>query len=76
MDGRVGEMAAEAKRFASRLRELTGREVTERDERLTTYEAEEMMRGMELPRRRKREKGLKDMLAATVLLREYLEEAG
>ena len=76
MDGSAGEMASEAKKFASRLRELTGREVTERDERLTTYEAEEMMRGMELSRRRKREKGLKDMLAATVMLREYLEEVG
>ena len=35
-----------------------------------------MLREMDLSRRRRQEKGLKDMLAATVLLKEYLEEVG
>jgi hypothetical protein len=35
-----------------------------------------MLRQMVLPRRKRREKGLRDMMAATVLLREYLEEEG
>lgn len=74
MDGSVGEMASEAKRFAARLTLLSDRPVVERDERLTSIEADEMIREMAVPRRRKREKGLRDMLAATLLLREYMAE--
>lgn len=76
MDGSAGEMAAEARKFATRLADLTGLQVAERDERLTSYEAGEMLREMSLGRRKRREKGRKDMLAATLLLREYLEEKG
>jgi putative Holliday junction resolvase len=76
MDGTVGEMATEAKKFAARLTELSGLPVVERDERLTSFEADEMLRQMNLPQRKRREKGLKDMLAATLLLKEYLEEIG
>ncbi|MCK5482880.1 MAG: Holliday junction resolvase RuvX, partial [Gemmatimonadetes bacterium] len=76
MDGSVGEMASEARKFAARLTALSGLQVLERDERLTSYEADEMLREMDLPRRRRREKGLRDMLAATLLLKEYLEETG
>jgi putative Holliday junction resolvase len=76
MDGTFGEMATEARAFAARLSALSGLPVVERDERLTSYEAEEMLRDMNLSRQRRQEKGLKDMLAATVLLKEYLEEVG
>ena len=76
MDGSEGEMAAETRRFATRLGAVTGLPVVGRDERLTSYEAEVMLREMQLPRRRRREKGLKDMLAATVLLRDYLADEG
>ncbi|MEE8572777.1 MAG: Holliday junction resolvase RuvX [Gemmatimonadota bacterium] len=76
MDGSVGEMASEARKFAARLTALSGLQVLERDERLTSYEADEMLREMDLPRRKRREKGLRDMLAATLLLKEYLEETG
>lgn len=74
MDGTAGEMASEARNFAARLALLSGVSVVERDERLTSYEADEMLREMELSRRRRRERGLRDRLAATLLLREYLEE--
>ncbi len=74
MDGTEGDMAVEGRRFANRLRELTGLSVLERDERLTSVEAEELVRAMDLPRRRKRDRGLRDMLAAMVLLRDFLEE--
>ena len=74
MDGTSGEMAAEARMFASRLATLSGLEVVERDERLTSHEASEMIREMALSARKRREKGLKDMLAATLLLREYMME--
>ena len=76
MDGSEGEMAAEAKEFAAQLAALTGCRIVERDERLSSYEAGEMLREMNLGRRMRREKGRKDMLAATLLLREYLEESG
>ena len=69
------KMAAEARAFASSLADLSGLEVLERDERLTSYEATEMLREMDLPRRKRHEKGLKDMLAATVLLRAFLAES-
>lgn len=75
MDGSEGEMATECRRFAARLRALTGAEVIERDERLTSFEAEELLREMDLPRRKKRDRGLLDMLAATLILREFLEES-
>jgi putative Holliday junction resolvase len=74
MDGTSGEMASEARMFASRLSALSGLEVVERDERLTSREASEMLRDMALSARKRREKGLKDMLAATLLLREYMTE--
>jgi putative Holliday junction resolvase len=74
MDGTSGEMASEARRFASRLAALSGLDVVERDERLTSFEAAEMIREMALSARKRREKGLKDMLAATLLLREYMTE--
>jgi len=75
MDGTAGEMAVEARRFAERIALLSGLEVVHRDERLSSYEAEELLREMQISRRKRREKGLKDMLAATVLLREYLGES-
>lgn len=75
MDGTEGDMAGESRRFAARLVELTGLDVRERDERLTSVEAEDMVREMHVPRKRRRDKGLRDMLAATVLLRDYLEES-
>jgi putative Holliday junction resolvase len=74
MDGTAGEMASEARRFAARVALLSGVSVVERDERLTSYEADEMLREMDLSRRKRREKGLKDMLAATLLLREFMAE--
>ncbi len=75
MDGEAGEMAAEARAFAASIASQSGLQVLERDERLTSYEAAEMLREMDLPRRKRREKGRKDMLAATVLLRAFLAES-
>ena len=45
MDGTFGEMATEARAFAARLSALSDLQVLERDERLTSYEAEEMRDG-------------------------------
>lgn len=71
MTGEAGEMAGEAARFAARLKKELGIEVELLDERLTSWEAEQMVAG-----RRSRRNGRRasfDDVAAATLLREYLE---
>lgn len=74
MDGSEGEMAREARQFARRLNAATGVEVRVRDERLTTVEAERTIRALDLPKKRREDRGLRDALAAAVLLDDYLRE--
>jgi putative pre-16S rRNA nuclease len=73
LDGMPGAMAAEAARFADRLRKQLGLPVDSLDERLSSWEAGQVI-GATAPRgrasRRKR-KGLDDV-AAAVILRDYL----
>lgn len=76
MDGSEGPMADEARHFARRLSELGGLPVHERDERLSSVEAERRLRELELPRAKRRERGRRDRLAAAVLLEDFLAEAG
>lgn len=74
MDGSEGEMAAEARRFGRRLGERTGVRVVERDERLTSVEAERRLRETGARRRARKRKGRADMVAAAILLEDYLGE--
>lgn len=74
MDGSEGEMALEAREFARRLGTATGIETVVRDERLTTVEAERMIRALDLPKRKREDRGLRDAMAAAVLLEDYLRE--
>lgn len=70
LSGEAGEMAAEAARFAARLRKETGVETELVDERLTSWEAQQLAGETSS----KRGKGVPlDDLAAAILLREYLE---
>jgi putative pre-16S rRNA nuclease len=71
LSGGAGEMAAEAERFAARLRKETGIETELVDERLTSWEAERAM--AESPSSRRRKRQALDDIAAAVLLREYLD---
>lgn len=71
MDGSEGPRALKTRRFARRLRELTGAPVLLWDERLSTFEAEQALR--EAGVRRENRKELVDMLAAQVILRSWLE---
>ena len=71
LDGHAGEMAEEASRFAARLQKELGLPVKLRDERLTTWEAEQTLR--EVTGRKGRGANV-DSVAAAILLREYLEE--
>lgn len=73
MDGTEGEMAREARRFGRRVAERTGLPVIEWDERLSTAAAERELRATTSRRRRRERKGLADAIAASMLLRGYLE---
>jgi len=73
LNGEAGEMAAEAARFASRLKRDLALDVELVDERLTTWEAEQTVNRSKSPSRRKQHPV--DHVAAAVLLREYLERA-
>jgi len=70
MSGEAGEMANETERFAARLRKELGIAVDLFDERLTSWEAEQMASEISTASRKNR-KSLDD-LAAAILLREYL----
>ena len=75
LDGRDGTGAEAARRFADLLGEATGLPVELQDERLTTAQAERALR--EAPARRRRgRKQVVDAMAATLLLRTYLERTG
>lgn len=71
MTGEVGEMADEAARFATRLRKELGIEVELVDERLTSWEAGQMM--AETGSARQPKESSLDDVAAAIFLREYLE---
>jgi putative holliday junction resolvase len=70
MDGTVGPRARAAQVFARRLEEATGIPVELCDERLSSFEAEERLKG--LPVRRNRRKLAIDAVAASVILETWL----
>lgn len=71
MDDTVGERAERTLEFQDRLQRRTGLTVVMQDERLTTVKADEMMDDMGiLPVDRKK---YVDMLAASVILQDYME---
>jgi putative Holliday junction resolvase len=82
LDGSHGEMAEEAQRFAERMRKQIGVAVEMADERLTSWEAERLFQE-EFGRKSKQIDGASrkkdaakftvDSVAATIVLREYLE---
>jgi len=72
MDGSAGEMALEARRFATTLGRMSGVEIVEWDERLTTVRAEREIQALGLKRSQRREKGRFDEMAATLMLTDYL----
>ena len=71
LDGRESQKSAEAREFGRWLAETTGVGVVFYDERFTTTEADHLMAGAHLTR--KRRKARRDMLAAQILLTAYLE---
>ncbi len=70
LNGQRGEMAEEAARFAARVQKELRLPVELRDERLTSWEAAQMVGELGMGKNA----GI-DSLAAAILLREYLDEA-
>ncbi|HXT85854.1 MAG TPA: Holliday junction resolvase RuvX [Verrucomicrobiae bacterium] len=68
--GHAGEMAKEASRFASRIKKELGLPVEMRDERLTSWEAEQTLKENS---GRKSTKTHLDSVAAAILLRDFLD---
>ena len=69
--GHAGEMAKEASRFASRIQKELGLPVQLRDERLTSWEAEQTLKENS---GRKSKKMHLDSVAAAILLRDFLDD--
>jgi putative holliday junction resolvase len=70
MDGTSGPAARAAEQFAQLLREATGLEVELHDERLSTFEAEDRLKGTP---KRSRRRAILDAVAAVVILESWLE---
>ena len=69
--GREGTSAGLARTFGDWLAGVTGLPITYHDERYTSVDAEDVLIAAGLKRRRR--KGLRDMLAARILLQNYLD---
>jgi putative Holliday junction resolvase len=70
MDGTMGDAAENTMRFIERLRAEIDVPIVTQDERLTSYEAEQMMRERGLNRAQRRQRS--DEVAATIILQDYL----
>jgi putative Holliday junction resolvase len=73
MDGSRGPKALEAEAFADSLRAVVSVPVELWDERLTSHQAESILSEAGIPRRKQREGGRVDCLAAQILLRAYMD---
>lgn len=71
LDGTVGEAAERVQAFIAELQKAVAVPITAQDERLTSYEADELMREQGFDIRQRKEKS--DEYAAAIILREYLQ---
>jgi putative holliday junction resolvase len=71
LDGRESPKSLEARQFGRWLSETTGVPVEFFDERFTTTEAEQFLRGAQLSNKRRKKRV--DMVAAQIMLSAYLE---
>ena len=70
MDGTEGPRAVAARAFGARLAERTGLPVEHQDERLTSFEADDSLKGSGLTRKGK--KRVQDAIAAATILEDWL----
>lgn len=71
--GNEGEWAAEVRAFGAELARRTGLPVRWVDERLSSVEAERVVRGMGLKRSQREDKARIDAMAAALILQGFLE---
>lgn len=71
MSGQESKMSIEVRQFASLLEKISGKEVAFIDERLTSKQADTLLRGGDLSR--KKRDHVVDTVAATLILQTYLE---
>lgn len=74
MDGSEGERTRITREFAEKLKKQSGLEVILQDERLSSFEADELL-GMANVKVKNR-KGIIDKLSACIILEDYLRERG
>ena len=74
MNGSIGKMAKEVLSFADKLQRKINIPVSTFDERMTSVEAERVL--VETNLSRKRRKGLRDSIAAVLILQGYLDRLG
>ena len=74
IDGSVGERAEITYRFGEKLKQATGLEIIFQDERLSSFEAEELLKEAKV--NSKKQKSLIDKLSACIILEDYLNERG
>lgn len=72
-DGSAGPQAQRAERFAGLVERATGLPVQMWDERLSTHQAEAVLRAQGRSTRRARARGQIDAVAAAVILQNYLD---
>ena len=70
MDGSKSEMAKKTEKFSELLRSKIDIEIELYDERLTTFEAEEILKSFQSDYQKR--KNVKDSISALVLLRDYM----
>lgn len=76
LDGSASEMAAEVARFAAHIKKQLSLPVELVDERLSSWEAKQILTAGEGASTKLRGEGKIDQIAAAVILRDYLERAG
>jgi len=74
MNGDFGPQAEDCSEFAKKLEQKTNINVIFVDERLTSYQAEEILKEQNV--KYTKNKGKVDMIAASIILQEYLDTKG
>ena len=72
LSGEIGIQAGKVQKFANRLKQEARIPIHLRDERLTTVEADDILREVGKPRKKRRQ--VIDQVAAVVILNEYLND--
>jgi len=74
MNGDFGPQAQDCEDFAKKIEQKTNIDVIFVDERLTSFEAEEILKSQKV--KYTKDKGKVDMIAASIILQEYLDTKG